>query len=321
MEPVVVVLGGNAFVSSDEPMTMKGQFRFASQAAAVLQPLLTANVPLLISHGNGPQVGHILIRVEQALGEAYSIPLEVCVAESEGEIGYVLTQCLHNYLVDARTPRPVVGLVTQVVVSADDPAFANPTKPVGPFYAESRAEVLKREGLNLRLDAGRGYRRVVPSPRPIEVVEFDVIRDLVASGVIVVAGGGGGIPVIRDEGKLQGVEGVIDKDYTGTLLAKNLGSRLLVILTSVPCAYRDFLSDHRAPIGRATIQEARQLLAEGHFAEGSMRPKIEAAIDFANAGGTSVICDPPSLEKALKLEAGTRIVPDGDPSCLGQINL
>jgi carbamate kinase len=305
---VVVALGGNAFAAAGRPLTMAGQFEFAQRALRELAPLLGDGSELLLSHGNGPQVGHMLARVERSLGAAYAVPLEVCVAESEGELGYVLLQSLHNVLAEAGLRRPVVSLLTQVRVAADDPAFGRPTKPVGPFYDEARARALAGQGYAIASDAGRGWRRVVPSPAPLEVLDLDVIAALLSLGVLVVAAGGGGIPVVEEAGRLRGVDAVIDKDATAALLGARLGAELLVILTGVACAYRDFGSPRQAPLPVLTPAQAERLLAEGHFAPGSMGPKIEAALRFAReTGGCALICDPPSLAAALAGRAGTRI--------------
>ena len=308
MRRVVVVLGGNAFVTPGRRLTMDHQMQFAHEAMRQLEPLLNDDIQLLISHGNGPQVGHILIRVEASLGKAYSIPLEVCVAESEGELGYVLELALHNVLADLQKKRPIAALLTQVVVDADDPAFRNPTKPVGVFYSESQAEELRRRGFAVAEEAGRGYRRVVPSPVPREVPELDVIRQLMASGTLVIAAGGGGIPVVREGRRLRGIEAVIDKDLTASLLADQLDAELLLILTDVPCAYRNFGSADREPIGQVFGDEARQLIAAGHFSPGSMLPKMEAAVQFADRPGRrAIICNSSSLHAALLGEAGTTV--------------
>jgi carbamate kinase len=305
---VVVALGGNAFAAAGRPLTMAGQFEFAQRALRELAPLIGDGSELLLSHGNGPQVGHMLARVERSLGAAYAVPLEVCVAESEGELGYVLLQSLHNVLAEAGLRRPVVSLLTQVRIAADDPAFGRPTKPVGPFYDEARALSLAGQGYAVAPDAGRGWRRVVPSPAPLEVLDLDVIAALLSLGVLVVAAGGGGIPVVEEAGRLRGVDAVIDKDATAALLAARLGAELLVILTGVACAYRDFGSPRQAPLPVLTPAQAERLLAEGHFAPGSMGPKIEAALHFAReTGGRALICDPPSLAAALAGRAGTRI--------------
>jgi carbamate kinase len=307
MERVVVVFGGNAFATGRR-LTMAGQLRYAREAIQFLAPLLRDDVQLLISHGNGPQVGAILIRVEEALGKAYPLPLEACVAESEGELGYVLAQALYNVVREAGLDRQIVSLLSQVVVDEDDPAFDAPTKPIGPFLSAEQAGRLRAEGVAVTEDAGRGYRRVVPSPEPREVLELEVIRKLLELGVIVIAAGGGGIPVIRGANGLLGVEAVIDKDLTAALLAGQLAAQQLIILTCVPCAYRNFNTPRQEPIGRVTAEEARALLAEGHFAPGSMRPKIEAAIRFASRPGRrTIVCDPSSLAEALGGAAGTII--------------
>jgi carbamate kinase len=303
---VLAVLGGNAFAPPGRPLTMRDQFRFAREALAALLPLVESDVGLVITHGNGPQVGHILIRVEEALGKAYSIPLEVCVAESEGELGYVLEQSLYNLLVEQGIHRPIAGLLTQVVVDEKDPAFADPTKPIGPYYDAAQAEEMRRGGFAVREDAGRGFRRVVPSPRPREIVEAETIGRLLDLGILVIAAGGGGIPVVRRDGRLEGVEAVVDKDLASALLGDVLGAELLVILTGVPCAYRHFGAPEQEPIGRIAPDEADRLQAEGHFAPGSMGPKIEAAAQFARLPGRrAIICDPPSLAAALEGRAGT----------------
>jgi carbamate kinase len=309
MKRVIAVLGGNAFVPPGGRLTMAGQFRFAHDALAHLKPLLRDDMQLVISHGNGPQVGHILIRVEEALGKAYRIPLEVCVAESEGELGYVLEQSLHNVIVEqGLRPRPIAGLLTQVVVDADDPAFANPTKPIGPYYDPQQADELNRQGFVVRDDAGRGLRRVVASPQPREIVEAGVIERLLEMGVLVIAAGGGGIPVVRENGRFRGVEAVIDKDLAAALLGEVIRASLLVILTGVPCAYRDFGTDRQQPLPRLSVQQAEQLAEQGHFAPGSMAPKIAACVQFARQPGCkSVICEPASLEAALTGGAGTTI--------------
>lgn len=308
MRRAVVVLGGNAFVTPGQRLTMDSQMEFAYQAMLQLQPLLIDDIQLLISHGNGPQVGHILIRVEESLGKAYSIPLEVCVAESEGELGYVLELALHNVYLDLRRKLAIAALLTLVVVDADDPAFRNPTKPIGMFYSRSQAEELRQRGFAVMEDAGRGYRRVVPSPVPLEIVELDVIRQLMATGTLVIAAGGGGIPVVREDGKLRGVEAVIDKDLTAALLADKLDAELLLILTDVPCAYRNFGYENQEPIGPIFVDDARQLIAAGHFSPGSMRPKMEAAVQFADRPGRrAIICNSSSLQAALLGKAGTTV--------------
>lgn len=307
----VVVLGGNAFAKPGTPLTMAGQFAFAREVLSKLRPLLEGRSPVILTHGNGPQVGHILTRVEVALGQAYAIPLEVCVAESEGELGYVLEQTLQNLLSEWHSNRPIVTLLTQVVVDPADPAFANPTKPIGQFYSAGQADEMRQKGFIVREDAGRGFRRMVASPAPREIIEIDVLRMLLEAGVLVICGGGGGIPVVREAGRLRGVEAVIDKDLTSALLGAALGSRRMLILTGVPNAYRDFNTPKQQPLGRLRVAEAQQLLRDGHFAPGSMGPKIEAAVQFASRpGAAAIICDPAGLHEALRGNAGTII--EGD---------
>lgn len=313
MKRVVAVLGGNAFASSDGPLTMEGQIEFAHHAARQLLPLITEDTQLLISHGNGPQVGHILRRVEAALGQSYRLPLDVCVAESEGELGFVLGQALRNVLHEQGIPRDVISLLTQVEVSGDDPAFGHASKPIGPFLDHEHAEQLRATGSAVVEDAGRGYRRVVPSPKPRRILELDAIRVLLEAGQIVIAAGGGGIPVVHDQGRLVGVEAVIDKDSTAALLADQLDAETLVIVTCVPSAYLFYNSDRQQPISQVTPAQLKAWLDEGHFAPGSMRPKVEAAIRFTSKPGRrAIICDVESLPAALIGKASTII--EGVPS-------
>ncbi|MEN8181665.1 MAG: carbamate kinase [Myxococcota bacterium] len=305
---VVVALGGNAFSRRSSGLTMEGQFRFAHEALAQLAPLLGPSHQLVLSHGNGPQVGHMLVRVERTLGEAYAVPLEVCVAETEGELGYVLLQSLHNVIADLGVRRPIASLLTQVVVSPEDDAFLNPTKPIGPFYDARRAAALRVKGFELREEAGRGFRRVVPSPEPLEIVDLDVLEQLLERGVLVIAAGGGGIPVVREGGRLSGIDAVVDKDLTAALLADRVGADRLVILTGVPCAYLHYGREDQQPLGLLSPERVTELLAEGHFPPGSMGPKMEAARRFATrCGRRAIVCDPESLEAALRGEAGTAV--------------
>ena len=296
-------LGGNAFARPGGDLTMAGQFEFAARTLAPLAATLSPDRQLLVTHGNGPQVGYILTRVEEALGKAYALPLEVCVAESEGEIGYVLQQTLHNL---TRGARPVATLLTQVLVDANDPAFGKPTKPIGPWFAPQQALALEQAGMDLVYDkAGRG-RRLVPSPAPLEIVEIQVIRQLLALGVIVIAAGGGGIPVIEGGEGLAGVEAVVDKDLASALLAIGVGAQQLVMVTGVAGAYTDFDTAKARLITRTDPQQLAAWQADGHFPAGTMGPKVEAAIRFVrDTGGRAVICQPGDLAAALVGEAGT----------------
>ncbi|MFM7073580.1 MAG: carbamate kinase, partial [Planctomycetota bacterium] len=307
----MAVLGGNAFVAPGEPLTMDGQLRFARQAMEQLAPLLDQHAQLLVSHGNGPQVGHMLTRVEAAVGLAYRQPLEVCVAESQGELGYVLQQALQNVLARRGLTRSCVTVLSQVEVAEDDPAFAAPSKPIGGFFTAEQARILVQHGFAMSEDAGRGWRRVVPSPAPRQVLELEVIRRLLDDNVVVIAAGGGGIPVVRRDDEWAGVEAVVDKDHTGALLAIAVDADLLVILTDVPCVYRQFRLPHPEPLTTLTVADARRFIAAGEFAAGSMLPKVEAAARFAaTAGRRAVICNPQNLAEALQGRAGTQVLPD-----------
>ncbi|MCA9549651.1 MAG: carbamate kinase [Myxococcales bacterium] len=315
---IVAALGGNAFAAPGHRLTMAGQFAYAEQALTHLLPLLAPDVELLLVHGNGPQVGHMLIRVEQALGEAYALPLEVCVAESEGELGYVLQQTLYNLMHAKGVARPVASVLTQVVVDPEDPAFHHPTKPIGPAYDAERAAALEAEGFAVVKEHGRGFRRVVASPRPLRVVEQEVIEDLLTDGVLVIAAGGGGIPVVERGARLAGVDAVIDKDLAAALLADALKADLLVILTGVPCAYLRYGTPEQVCLHKLRPDEAQSLLSDGEFPPGSMGPKIEAAVRFLaaapQAGRAAIICDPPTLDAALRGEAGTIITRNQEES-------
>ena len=308
-KPAIVVLGGNAFAKRGRPLTMKGQFEFAQDVSQKLVSLCAEDRPLVVTHGNGPQVGHMLSRVEAAAGEAYRLPLEVCVAETEGELGYVLQQSLHNVLHEADIARQSVSLLTQVVVDNHDPAFDTPTKPVGPVLTAQQAADFESRGVSVIEDYGRGLRRVVPSPEPVEIIETDIICNLLKEGVVVIAAGGGGIPVIRTNGRLHGVNAVVDKDLASALLGERIGAVLMVTVTDVPCAYCNFRSASQTEIGKINVDDAGHLINEGHFGVGSMLPKIEAARRFCRRGGTrAVICSPENLHDALTGDAGTIVV-------------
>lgn len=306
MTCVIAALGGNAFARADQPLTMETQFEFAEHAARQLLPLVTGDQRLLLVHGNGPQVGQMLRRVEASLVDVYRLPLDVCVAESEGELGFVLEQAFRNVLPQAGIHRELVTLLTMIEVSADDPALLRPSKPIGPFLDEDHAIRLRHDGFTVIEDSGRGYRRVVPSPRPIRVLQQEAIRTLLNTNQLVIAAGGGGIPVVNDGGVLHGIEAVIDKDWSAALLADSLDADLLVIITCVPHAYLHFGTDRQSPIHRATPAELGHWLDENQFAGGSMRPKIEACIEFVSRPGRrAVICDADSLPDAIAGNAGT----------------
>jgi carbamate kinase len=302
----VVALGGNALTRPGERGTAAEQRANLREACAALRPLLD-EPELVVTHGNGPQVGNELLRHERAADEAPPLPLYLAVAQTQAEIGALIESELEPV-----AARPVACLLTHVRVAEDDPAFAEPTKPVGPFYDEARARELERErGWKVVHDAGRGWRRVVPSPAPLEVIELVAVRALLASGAIAVACGGGGIPVVRREARLAGVDAVIDKDRASALLARELAADRLVILTDVPAVYRHFGTGRQEELRELRAAEAEALLPE--LAAGSIGPKVEASADYVKATGhEALITSAAMLGEALAARAGTRIFPDGD---------
>ena len=308
----VIAVGGNSLIRDAKHMTLRDQYRAAGETARHIAGVIALGYRVVVTHGNGPQVGFILLRSDLAKDRMHQVPLEICVADTQGAIGYQIAQNLGNEL-DARSvDRAVAVIVTQVEVDAADPAFESPSKPIGPFY--SREDAVRHradEGWDMIEDAGRGWRRVVASPRPRAIVEQAAIANLVDTGTIVVAAGGGGIPVVRDaNGRLSGRAAVIDKDATSCLLAKNLGAEILLISTAVEKVALNFGQPDQRDLDHLTAAEARKLAAEGHFAEGSMLPKIEAAIDFLENGGERVIITQPELlEAALRGKTGTHIEP------------
>ncbi len=311
---ILFSFGGNAIIPSAGSGTFEQQLEVTrSTMRQVAELLRISPLRLVITHGNGPIVGNILIRNEAAGDTVPPMPLDVCGADSQGGIGYMIQQVLANELRESGVDRPVVSIVTQVVVDAGDPAFGAPTKPIGPSYPESKAKMLvEQKGWSVVEEQGRGYRRTVPSPVPLEIVEGGVIRTLVDAGVVPIAVGGGGIPVVRDRGgSLKGVEAVIDKDHASALLALELGLEAMVAVTAVDYVYLDFGTAKSAPIRRMTVSEARGHMKDGQFPPGSMLPKIEAAVRFLEAGGKEVVVTSPDLlARALKEGEGTHIVPD-----------
>jgi len=275
--------------------------------------LVKEGVTVALSHGNGPIVGNILIRNEAVRDQIPPMPLDVCGADSQGGIGYMMQQSLQNELRRIGIDRPVVTVVTQVIVDERDPAFRRPTKPIGPFYTEARGRTLAKEkGWTVVEDSGRGYRRVVPSPKPLEIVEIDAIRKLMQDGAIVIAAGGGGIPVSRQwDGSLHGVEAVIDKDLASSLLGRLLGMEALVIVTGVDRVAVHFGKPQQRDLDCARASELEGWLAEGHFPPGSMGPKIQAALEYVRGSGSWVsITSPEKIREAMEGRAGTRILPD-----------
>jgi carbamate kinase len=308
---VLVAMGGHAFMQKGEKGTIEEHERNAAEIARLLMTLVEREYQLVISHGNGPQVGSLLLQQECSARETPSMPLDVLVAMTEGSLGYILQQNLLNHLRRKDIRRYVVTVVTQVLVDGADPAFASPSKPIGPFLAKEEAERRRKElGWIVKEDAGRGWRRLVPSPHPLRVVQRHMIRDAVRAGHIVVACGGGGIPIKKNEHDAYvGVEAVIDKDLTSSVLAADIGAALLIILTAVPQVYLNYGKPQQRGLGAVTLDEIEALAAEGHFPPGSMGPKIEAVIHFLKHGGRrALITNPDSLPQAIEGRAGTHVV-------------
>jgi len=312
MRSMLLAIGGNSLIRAGEKGSIAQQMANARRTAVEIVELCQAGYRIVLTHGNGPQVGAALLRSERGASQVPGHSLDVCDASTQGEIGYILQQALESELRIARLHIPVVTVVTQSVVSADDPAMQHPTKPIGPFYSRADAEERKRQfGWEIVEDASRGYRRVVPSPEPIEIVELEVIQDLVEHGVLVIACGGGGIPVIWKEGKLQGVEAVIDKDRASALLASRLGVDLFVISTDTDYVYLDYKKPTQRPLREVGAAELQKYLEAGHFPPGNMGPKIESVLRFlGNGGQEAIITSCENLGKAVSGSAGTHIVAD-----------
>jgi carbamate kinase len=311
----VVSLGGNAILPPDKVGTIENQFAVTRETMQQVLDLVRSR-RVVITHGNGPIVGNILIRNEAARDQVPPMPLDVCGADSQGGLGYMLQQTLQNLLRAEGDTRGVTTVITQVVVDPNDPGFRNPTKPIGPFYTETQAHEFERtKGWRLVQDSGRGWRRVVPSPKPKRIVEMKAIRALYESGNVVIAAGGGGIPVIEEpNGTIRGVEAVIDKDLASVVLGLELGAETLLIVTAVDRVALDFNKPTRRWIDRMSLAEASRNLVEGQFPAGSMGPKIEAAIWFLKEGGRDVcITSPEKIRDALEGNAGTWITHAGAP--------
>jgi carbamate kinase len=311
---VVVALGGNALLQVGQKGTFEEQMQNVYNAMEQLADMvLSGKWRLVITHGNGPQVGNILLQNEAGKHLVPPMPMDVCGAESQGMIGYMIQQAMHNVLARRGRPDiPVVTVVTQVLVDKNDPAFQNPTKPVGPFYTKEEALRMREEkGWHVVEDAGRGWRRVVPSPDPKAIVEKEAIRILVENHAIVIASGGGGIPVIKENGSYRGVEAVIDKDLAGERLAEDVGAQVFLILTDVDRVRLNYRKPNEVALSRMTVSEAKKYLAEGHFVKGSMEPKVKACIRFVEAGGeVAIIASLSQATAALEGRAGTQIVRD-----------
>ena len=303
----MITLGGNAIIRRGEKGTVEEQFAHADACMAEVARMLEAGRKVIITHGNGPIVGNIVIRNECAKNTIAPMPLFMSDADSEGGVGFMIQQTLYNSLRRIGVAREVATIITQVVVDKDDPAFLKPTKPIGPYYRETEAEVLQKEkGWELAREAG-GYRRLVPSPRPLRIIETDVIKRLALEGVVVIAAGGGGIPVVEaPDGTLQGIDAVVDKDLSSSVLAKATAAENIIILTEVDMVYLNFGEKGQQGLRNVRLGELKRFYTEGHFPPGSMGPKIEAAIEFLEAGGKEVIITRPELMKdALAGSAGT----------------
>jgi carbamate kinase len=314
IETLVVALGGNAIQQSGEKGTAAEQFDNISRAMASVAELADRGYRVVLTHGNGPQVGTILL--QQAAAEAAEgipvMPMDVAGAMSQGQLGYMMQQCLQNELRKRGRPWPVATVVTQMVVDPNDPAFGNPTKPIGPFYSKEKAEELRAKGYTIVEDSGRGYRRVVPSPQPAAVAEIYAIRTLANSGALVICSGGGGVPVVRDDdGLLHGVEAVIDKDMGASLIARKLDADRLLILTDVERAAINYRKPDQRALDCVRVREMKVYLQEGQFAAGSMGPKVRAAVTFVEAGGKeAIITHLHSALSAIDGRTGTHVVPD-----------
>jgi len=306
----VVAIGGNSLIKDKMHQDVRGQYLAAKETCNHIASMIEQGWDVVVGHGNGPQVGFILRRSELAAHELHQVPLDVCGADTQGAIGYALVQNLQNELGRRGIDRPVAAVVTQTRVAGDDPAFAKPSKPIGSFMDEAEARQRRdTDGWDVVKDANRGWRRVVPSPRPLQIVELGPIKKLIGGGVIVVAVGGGGIPVVADgAGELHGVEAVIDKDLGCSLLAREVRADLFLITTAVEKVALNFGTPEERQVDRMNLAEAKQYLAEGtHFASGSMAPKIQAVIEYLEGGGKeALISDPTNIERALAGHTGTR---------------
>jgi len=316
MKTILIAVGGNSLIRAGEKGTVAEQLANARRTAAEIVGLCAAGYRIVLTHGNGPQVGAALLRSERGASQVPGHPLDVCDASTQGEIGYLLQQSLENELQAAGLHVPVVTVLTQCLVSLDDPAMTHPSKPIGPFYSRAEAEEHRRLlGWEIVEDALRGYRRIVPSPQPVEIVEADVIHDLVELGVLVIACGGGGIPVARKNGAFQGVEAVIDKDRASALLASLLGMDRFIISTDTEYVYLNYKTPEQQPLRPVTAGELEAYGKAGHFPPGNMGPKVESALQFLRNGGKEcIITSCEHLGETIAGKVGTHIFPDHEPA-------
>jgi carbamate kinase len=309
----VVAIGGNSLISDKQHEDVHSQISAVEESCKHIANMVERGWNVIVTHGNGPQVGFILRRNELAAPEVHSTPLDVIGADTQGSIGYMIARALDNEFKKRNIQRSVAAVVTQVLVDRQDPGFMNPTKGIGGFTTKDKADVFVKEGWTVKEDAGRGWRRMIASPNPLKIIELDVIQSLIGGGFIVVAVGGGGIPVIEDEhGMLQGTYAVIDKDRASSLLASELNADLFLISTAVDKVAINFNKPDQKWLDKMTLSEAKKLYADGHFLSGSMGPKIEAIIAFleANPHGKALVTRPQSIVDALDGKTGTWIVPD-----------
>lgn len=306
-----VAIGGNSLILDPKRPDVAHQWEAVDETCKHIASMIAEGWNVIVTHGNGPQVGYILRRSELAAHEVHTTPLDLIVADTQGAIGYMLQQSLDNELRRLGINRTILTVVTQVRVDPEDPAFKKPTKPIGGFMTEEEARKYEAEGWNVVEDAGRGWRRVVASPKPLAIQEINAIRALIMNDYLVIAVGGGGIPVMRNErGELKGTYAVIDKDRASSLLAQTLRADLFIISTGVEKVALNYNKPNMQVLDQMTLTEARRYMDEGHFAPGSMLPKIEAAVEFVRMGGPqAIITDPPNLARALRGETGTRIIP------------
>ena len=310
---VVIALGGNALIMEGQRGTIAEQFENTRKSLDGIVYCLKQGYGVVITHGNGPQVGNMLLMVEASRNQVPEIPLEVCVADTEGAIGYMIQQSLTNRLRKEGLDRCVVTVLTQVIVDKHDTAFSNPTKPIGPFFTKEEAGHFRLEkGWHIVEDSHRGYRRVVASPNPFKIVEERAIKNLLEAGDIVIAAGGGGIPVVmKEDGDFEGVDVVVDKDLASSVLARDIGADCLIMLTGVEHVFLNFKQPNEQPLKAVTVKEAQRYLKEGHFPPGSMGPKIQAAINFLTWGGdVAIITAIDKVKEALEGITGTKITKD-----------
>lgn len=308
---IVIAIGGNSLIEDSKHVTVASQYEAANKTAKHIARLVKAGNRVVIAHGNGPQVGYILRRAEIASQELHTVPLDSCVADTQGAIGYQLQMALDNQMALDGIKKNIATVVTQVEVRDDDPSFKKPTKPIGSFMSQEVAlEHKEKDNWNVVEDAGRGYRRVVASPKPVSIIELETIKCLLDNGIIVIAAGGGGIPVVKNsDGTLSGREAVIDKDLAAAMLAKDLKAEMFVISTAVPKVCLNFGKPNQQTLDTITTKDAEKYMAEGHFAPGSMLPKIQALTDFVKStGNMGIVTDPENLYDAVYGDMGTKII-------------